>query len=79
IKSGINAANNFICSPFLKRHVCLIKQMFLNLKDCSAFAARQRCGDTPSRLSPIPPPALLGCLRLRPQSAVLRLPLAKVA
>uniref|UniRef100_UPI001E2DC0B0 hypothetical protein n=1 Tax=Neisseria meningitidis TaxID=487 RepID=UPI001E2DC0B0 len=33
IKSGINAANNFICYPFLKRHGCLIKKMFLNLKD----------------------------------------------
>ncbi|WP_221175472.1 hypothetical protein, partial [Neisseria meningitidis] len=56
IKSGINAANNFICYPFLKRHGCLIKKMFLNLKDFAPHSRRGGAvGTPPSRLSPIPP------------------------
>ena len=36
-------------------------------------------GTPPSRLSPIPPPALLGCFRLRSKSALLRLPVVDVS
>lgn len=54
--------------------------MFLNLKDFAPHSRRGGAvGDTPPRAYRQSPPAFSGCLRLRPQSALLRLLLDKAA
>lgn len=54
--------------------------MFLNLKDLRRIRdAAALWGHPPRAYRQSPPPALLGCLRLRSQSALLRLIVAKVS
>ncbi|HFC6109897.1 TPA: hypothetical protein ACXIO2_002150, partial [Neisseria meningitidis] len=78
INSGINAANNFICYPFLKMHGCLIKKMFLNLKDfagtsphtpsltCDAAGA----GGTAQKARALPPALAAECILLAGRQGV---------
>lgn len=53
--------------------------MFLNLKDLRRIRGAAALWGDPPRAYRQFPPALLGCLRLRSQSALLRLIVAKVS